>query len=162
MVSVEVDQGRARQRGGLHGDPQESERLARGHQRHRGQEQQQAGGERGLRRIVEEEALLEVLAPSGHLAAQVRGGVDGSCEEEHARDAQEQSPESVEPEPAAPPRGWLGDPGRPGEGCVGDTGQDQKHPARGIRPHEIRDEARQRRDQQQGGDHRSQSLRTVS
>src|ERR1051326_9049898 len=76
VMPVEVDERRARERRRLDADPEESERLAHGHQRHRREEEEQAGRERRLGRVVEQESLLEVLPAARRLAAERGDAVD--------------------------------------------------------------------------------------
>ena len=158
VVPMEVDQRRARQRGGLHRHPEEPESLAHRDERHRGQEEQQAGREGRFGRVVEQEALLDVLPFSGPLLAQVGDAVQGGREEQRAGDGQEHSTEGVEREPAAPRRRGLDDPGRRRHARVGHRGEDQQRAARAGSPHEVRQHAGHGRNQEQARDHPAQSL----
>ena len=74
---MEVDQRGTDQRGRFHGDPHQTHVPADHHQGHRRQEQQQAAGERGLRRVGEQRTFLEIgvrLQP--RFLAQVAYGVE--------------------------------------------------------------------------------------
>src|SRR5262249_23693947 len=81
---------------------------------------------------------------------------------ERARDAEEQSPRSVEGEPAAPPRERFGHPRPSGDHGMGNRGDDQDRATRGVGSDYIGQRRRDERDDHQRGDHRIQSLSVVS
>ena len=117
MMAVEVDQRRARQRGGLDADPQQAEVLAHRHERHRRQKQQQAAREDGLRLIAEKTMFFGVEMPRMALAAEIADAVERDGKEQDADDAQEDKSDLVEREPPTPRRT-----GRPGPGGCGQCG----------------------------------------
>src|SRR6266849_2435782 len=158
VVPMEVDQRRARQRGGLHRHPEEPESLAHGYERHRGQEKKLAGREGRFGRVVEQETLVHVLPFAVPLLAQIGDAVQGSGEEQRAGDGQEQSTEGVQREPASPRRRGLDNPGRHRHAGVGHRGEDQQRAARAGSPHEVRQHAGRGRNQEQARDHPAQSL----
>ena len=91
-MAVEVDQGGARQRGGLDADPQQAEVLAHGHERHRRQEQQQTARENGLRLIAEKPMFFAVEMPRMALAVEVADTVDCSGQEQTLTMLKKRSP----------------------------------------------------------------------
>ena len=100
-MAVIVDERRACQRCGLDGHPQEAEMLAGGDEGHGGEENEEARGKDGFRRVVEKEALLGVRARCAALPTEEAHRGKRDAEEQQARDAEEQHAQPVDGEPAS-------------------------------------------------------------
>ncbi len=84
-VVIEVDAGGGRERGGLHGDPHQSQVMRHHHQRHHAQPQQHARAERSIIAVRPQ--------------PQVGGRVDRTNEEQHADETDEQAAERIDRQP---------------------------------------------------------------
>ncbi len=98
-MAVKIDQRRAEQSGRLDGGPEQAQVARGGHGGHRREEQQQAAGEDRLWRVVEDEAVLPLLAGVALLLRQVGRGVMRRAQEQQRGHAQEKEAWRVEREP---------------------------------------------------------------
>ena len=100
VMPVEINQGRAGQRGSFNGNPDQAEMLADGHERHRRQKQKQAADKNRFRRVVEQKPFLRVRVVPVRFLAEIARGINGRDQKQAAGDAQEQQARRIQSEPA--------------------------------------------------------------
>ena len=94
MMPMKVNQRGAGQRRCLDRYPKQCELLADGHQRHRGQEEEETTGEARLARVREEEAFFEIAMRPAAFLTQVRNGIETGGQKQHAGQRFNQSPQA--------------------------------------------------------------------
>ncbi len=156
VMSVEVNQGGARQRRRLDSDPHQPDVPRRDHEGHRTEKDQEAADERGLGSVREEETLLDVRPRLATLALEVADAVRRRHQEQGAGDAQEEHLQRIEGQPAAQERQRAQGPRRRGQPRVRDRRRHEQDPAKGIASQEERQPAGDERGQDDGQDHEVQ------
>ena len=109
-VPVEIDQGRGGQSCGLDSNPDKSEVLTHGDQRHHCQKKQQTADKSGFPGIGEQKTFFKILVLFIALSLQIPQGIQGNHGKECAGNAQKEQPQVIQKQPVIQNRGRGVDP----------------------------------------------------